>query len=386
MDDAETAPTAAPIVVCYPFAGDMLGGSHHSLRGLLAGLDQQAFRPLVVLEEPAGRLAEHFAGFEIMADPCPPRRSLAVGQAFGLAKALRVLTGIPRRARFLRQHKVAVVHTNDGRSHATWALAARLAGARVVWHHRGDPNARGLRWLAPLVANKIVTVSRFALPRQRRSRVAREAQVVFSPFDTSISVDRAAQRGKLIAELGLPENAVLCGYFGLFNPRKRPLAFIDAVCRLREISDRPVVGVMFGEAEDPATEAAMTERLARSDCGDSVRLMGYRSPGSDWIGGCDLLLVAAVDEPLGRTLVEAMLVGTPVVATRSGGNPEAVLDGLGLLVPPDDAQAMAQAALQMIGDKSACDEMVASARASALERFAAERHVAAISAIYRELA
>jgi glycosyltransferase involved in cell wall biosynthesis len=114
-------------------------------------------------------------------------------------------------------------------------------------------------------------------------------------------------------------------------------------------------------------------------------LMGYRSPGADWIGGCDLLLVSAVDEPLGRTLVEAMLVGTPVIATRSGGNPEAVLDGMGLLVPPDHAEAMAQAAVQLIGDAATCAEMVTRARTSALERFGAERHVAAISAIYREL-
>jgi glycosyltransferase involved in cell wall biosynthesis len=383
--EAGTVPAAAPVVVCYPFAGDMLGGSHHSVLGLLRGLDRQAFQPLVVLEEPNGRLAKHFAAFDIAADPCPPQRSFAVGQSFGLAKFLRALTGIPRRARFLRQHGVTIVHTNDGRSHATWALAARLAGARVLWHHRGDPNARGLRWLAPLVADRIAAVSRFALPRRRQSRVAREAQVVFSPFDTAIQVDRAAQRGKLLAELGLPDNAVLCGYFGLFNPRKRPVAFVDAVCRLRQIADRPVAGLLFGEAEDPQTERAIHDRLARPDCGETVRLMGYRSPGAEWIGGCDLLLVSAIDEPLGRTLVEAMLVGTPVVATRSGGNPEAVLDGMGLLVTPDHAEAMAQAAAQLIGDAAACAKMVARARTSALERFGAERHVAAISAIYREL-
>jgi glycosyltransferase involved in cell wall biosynthesis len=178
---------------------------------------------------------------------------------------------------------------------------------------------------------------------------------------------------------------VMCGYFGLFNPRKRPLAFIEAVCRLRQIADRPVVGLMFGEAEDAATEAAMAERLASTDGAAAVRLMGYRSPGSDWIGGCDLLLVAAVDEPLGRTLVEAMLVGTPVVATRSGGNPEAILDGLGMLVPPDDAAAMAQAAKLLLEDESACAGMVTRARASAMERFTAERHVAAIASIYRKL-
>jgi glycosyltransferase involved in cell wall biosynthesis len=67
-----------------------------------------------------------------------------------------------------------------------------------------------------------------------------------------------------------------------------------------------------------------------------VKLMGYRSPGPFWIAACDQLVVPAVGEPFGRTLVEAMLVGTPVVAARSGGNMEALEGGMGLLVEPDD--------------------------------------------------
>src|SRR3546814_20713964 len=81
--------------------------------------------------------------------------------------------------------------------------------------------------------------------------------------------------------------------------------------------------------------------------GEHVRFMGWRTPGVRWIAACDMLMVPAIDEPFGRTLIEAMLVGTPIVATRSGGNIEAFRDGaIGQLVQPESARAPA-AALQL---------------------------------------
>src|SRR3546814_9209528 len=69
------------------------------------------------------------------------------------------------------------------------------------------------------------------------------------------------------------------------------------------------------------------------------------------MAACDALLVTAVDEPFGRTLIEAMLLETPVIAANSGGNPEAIEDGEnGLIVPPDDPESFADAALALIDD------------------------------------
>lgn len=370
------------VTVCYPFAGDSLGGSHHSLLGLLRSLNQQKFRPLIVLEKEAARLSEHFAGFEVVTDPASPRRSFEAGRPFGISEFGRTLPGLWRRSRFLRGQGVSIVHTNDGRTHAAWALAAKLGGCKLVWHHRGDPTARGLRFVAPHVADRILSVSRFALPR---SRAARKARVVYSPFQTDMPVDRAGMRQCLLDELALPDDALICGYFGNFIARKRPLAFIEAIARLRQIVDRPVAGLMFGEPAHSGLEAEMRDRMVSSELAGAVRPMGYRSPGWAWISGCDVLLVPAIDEPLGRTLVEAMLVGTPVVATRSGGNPEAIPDGLGVLVAPDDPGALAEGCAAIAADPEGTASMVARARAASRERFAEERHVTAVTAVYEEL-
>ncbi len=381
------APVSGPqrTTICYPLAGDSLGGSHHSLLGLLKLIDRERFRLVVVVENADGRLAEHFDGFEQKVDPAAPRRSFEAGRSFGPLKFATTLTGLVKRARFLREQGVSIVHTNDGRSHATWALVAKLAGCKLVWHHRADPSARGLRLLAPWVADGIVTVSRFSLPRSRFSRAARDAKVVFSPFQTDISADRPVMRQRIIKELGLAEDTVICGYFGSFIARKRPLLFIDAVARLRARIGRPVVGLMFGEATHPELEAEMQQRIAQGGLEKDIRIMGYRSPGWEWIAGCDILMVPAFGEPLGRTLVEAMLVGTPVVATRAGGNPEALGEDFGILVPADDADALADGCARVVADPQATAAMVARAQADARVRFAESNHVAAITAIYDEL-
>lgn len=374
-----------PVIICYPMAGDSLGGSHHSLLGLLDGLDTRTFEPLIVLEEPNGRLAEHFRRFKQAADPAPPRNSFAVGRGFSLTSFASTFAGLRKRVEFLRKSGAAIVHTNDGRTHATWALAAKLAGCKLLWHHRADPQAKGLRYLAPWVAHQIVTVSKFSLPPAKQTKAARQAQVVFSPFETDVHVDRQAMRQRLLQELNLPDDAVICGYFGSYIDRKRPLAFIEAIARLRTMMQRPVAGVMFGETTYPELEARMRNRMADADLAGSVHLMGYRSPGAEWIAGCDILLVPAIDEPLGRTLVEAMLVQTPVVATRSGGNPEAILDGIGIIIPPEDPEAMAAACLRIIDDPEGTVQMTGRAQSSARQRFSKETHVDAITRIYRQL-
>src|SRR3546814_1274333 len=117
------------------------------------------------------------------------------------------------------------------------------------------------------------------------------------------------------------------------------------VARLAEMSPRPVMGLMFGEARVPAMDIALRRRIAEKGVEDRVKPMGYRTPGPFWIAACDRLVVPAVGEPFGRTLVEAMLVGTPIVAARSGGNIEALEGGIGLLVEPDDAGALARACI-----------------------------------------
>ena len=106
----------------------------------------------------------------------------------------------------------------------------------------------------------------------------------------------------------------------------------------------------------------------------------YRSSGM-------LVLPSVWEEPFGIPLVEAMASGIPVVATRVGGIPEVVEDGVtGLLVPPDDPGALAQAIVSLVEDPARAHALGAAGRRRAEERFSWDSVAARLHGLYGELA
>ena len=374
--------------ICFPFAGDIVGGSHLSVLGLLRNLDRSRFHPVVVPQRSDGAIASLFREHGLNTETPLRWAELPYDTKVGAGRALGLLRNIVPQVRYLRAANFQIVHTNDGRTHATWGPAAKLSGAKLLWHQRGDPNAAGLRFVAPLLADQVVAVSNFAAPKPGMWSAARKTSVIHSPFSTDVIEDRAEVRAALIREIGCDPATVFIGFFGAFSRRKRPHLFIDAIAELagRRLS-RPVMGLMFGEAYDEGrTEQDLLRHAAEKGVADRVRQMGFRTPGTRWLAGCDMLLVPAVGEPFGRTLIEAMLVGTPVIATASGGNIEALRgSSIGRLVPPEDPKALADAAAILIDWPEAARVMAAAAAADARNRFGEERHARQIMSLYDEL-
>jgi glycosyltransferase involved in cell wall biosynthesis len=373
---------AAPVVVAFPFTGSLVGGSHFSAAKLIQSLDRGRYQPVVLLHELEGPLADLLQKLGIGFEPAPSERfldgtSLRHDVGFVLTQTLRF-------ARFLRQREVRIVHTNDGDSHATWALPTRLAGARLLWHHRKDPDAKGLRYLAPWAADRIVSVSEFAAPKPGLFSPARKNTVVHSPFDTDgPAPNRTSARAGLLEELGCAPDTRVIGFFGNLMARKRPLLFVDTIAEMRaRAPDLPLAAPLFGEDREDLT-VAIKDRARARGIADCVHIMGFRYPPERWLAACEVLLVPAVDEPFGRTLIEAMLLGTVVVAAASGGNPEAIRDGAtGCLVPPDDAAAFAQRTLDLLAAPTVAASLADAARRDALGRFGLRQHADAIMRVY----
>jgi glycosyltransferase involved in cell wall biosynthesis len=375
-------------VVCFPFIGDFIGGSHLSALGLIRNLPRALFVPLVVLHDTEGPVAELFRREGIDFEPAPALNRLERAGARNGAAAVNVARTLPALVRYLRAKKAAIVHTNDGRTHLVWGLAARLAGSKHLWHHRGDASSFGLRRIAPWLPHRLVAVSKFASPRPGLFSAAGKCSVVHSPFDVMkmVGVEREDARKKVLAAIGCPPETKLLGYVGTLVDRKRPILFVEAIAALRRLEPNvEIAGLFLGNALNGLEDAARS-RAEALGVSNRIHFMGFRYPGEPWIAGLDALLVTAVNEPLGRTLVEAMLLGTPVIASNSGGNPEVVEDGkTGMLVRPDDPDEFARACLKLFSNSAYCRHIVETARSEVRARFSIERHVYAITAIYEGL-
>src|SRR5207245_8720748 len=97
----------------------------------------------------------------------------------------------------------------------------------------------------------------------------------------------------------------------------------------------------------------LKELAAELGISPRVAFLGTRHDIPECLAALDLFVLPSLNEGMGRALVEAMAVGCPVVATRVGGIPDVVTDGTtGLLVPPRDERALAEAILTLLRDRS----------------------------------
>ena len=380
--------------ILFPFAGNTgLGGSHVSALDLIAGLDRDRFAPLILLHQHAGRVGEYARDlgldFEVAQD-LPLLRSRNSPRQGDVGPARYALVNLRRMVAEIRRLDPQIVHTNEGRIHTNWALPTQLAGRKHLWHHRQDPRAFGVNKLAPLMSDQIVSVSYFARPAAPIRNIDDRFAVVRSPFDFSAAIpDKAAARQAILTELGLPENSLLLGWFGTLTERKKPIRFVEAVAEIaRALPDRPIHGLLFGgEVETHSTlNQRCAERAAAAGIADNIHLMGFRSPLPPYMAGVDVSLVTALHEPFGRTLIESMYLGTPVIATAHGGNPEAITEGeTGFLVEPESPAAFTSPLQRLLDTPGLYDRIARAARADVTAKYGRETHIRQISAIYDQL-
>ncbi|MEQ8247515.1 MAG: glycosyltransferase family 4 protein [Alphaproteobacteria bacterium] len=364
-----------------PIVGDRIGGSQLSALALAEQIRAHGrFSPLLVLHRD-GPVADLLRSRSLSFEFLPVPALLGEG-GYRPSNLLRHIRAVVRIARFLRRWKVAIVHTNDLRTNLSWALPARLAGSRQIWHQRTFFPQSRLAHLVSRWAARIVCVSEYCkstLPSDRRDR----AVVVFNPIPVPASIlDRPAARAALCRELGVGPATRIILFVANLQPQKRPDIFIRVAQKVREVSNFPIIFVLLGE--DKKGMQSKLELLAEDlKVSDIVFFGGFRYPVDHWMAGADLFLAPQVCEGFGRTLVEAMHAQAPVVAARSGGHPEIVIDpNVGVLVPADDAGAMAQAVTQLLSDPNRASLIAKRASAVVATKFSAEAHAEAIINVY----
>lgn len=385
----------APTKILFPFAGDtILGGSHVSALELACSLDRDRFEPQVLIHFEEGAVGQYARSlgldFEVL--PGIPLMGASNFRRANDVGALRyAISTFPALRRVLQQRRPDIVHTNEGRIHTNWTLPIKASSSKHLWHHRQDPRAFGINKLAPLFSDYIASVSEFSKPTAPIRNVDHKFRVVRSPFDfPSSRPDKPACHANICNELNLPSDAILLGYFGTLTKRKRPDHFVEAVASIvKRFPDRPVHGLLFGDVaakaqklDDICTALAETREIT-----DRIHLMGYKKPIIGYMAGVDVMLVTALHEPFGRTLIEAMHLGTPVVATRHGGNVEAIVNGkTGFLVDHEDPAAFSDPVSNLLTQPDLYARISAAAHREAIANYGKDIHVRAISEIYDLLA
>jgi glycosyltransferase involved in cell wall biosynthesis len=285
---------------------------------------------------------------------------------------VRIAGGFRALRRIVRDERVDIVHTHGMlRSNVVARLAARSAGAAVVWHAHGAPyyprRARLYRLADTTTARlcaRVIAVSE----QVRRALVeagvpARLVEVVHNGYDAP--PDAPAPRDG--------DRRVAC--IGRIEPAKGQLELV------RALADVPGARLVLA-GRDVGGHAADVERAAR-ELGVELELLGVREDVLDVIADCAVLALPSHTEGFPIAPLEAMAVRRPVVATAVGGTPELVADGeTGLLVPAGDVDALAAAIRRLLDDPQLASELGERGRARLEERFGEDAMVERVVAIW----
>jgi glycosyltransferase involved in cell wall biosynthesis len=352
------------------------GGAQKSLYLLISRLDQQRYTPYVVCLGIDESYAQAY-------------QQLGVKTRVYNTNILNGLYVLFDLFLLLRREKPDIVQTYLFHADIMGRPLAKLARVPIIissirgfnlwkkkWHYALD------KLTAPL-ATKITGVSEEIINFSVKNEGVKPEQVVKIPN----GIDLKTLELNLICnqhkkkELGIQEGYFIVGFVGRLVAEKTLDYLIRAAKIVLEEHPKTIFLIVGGgplrpELQELASEMALAEQ---------VRFIGFRQDIPQLLALFDVFVLPSINEGLSNALLEAMAMERAVAVTEVGGNKEVVNDNCGILVPPKDEKALAEAILRLIEDKELRQRLGKAAQRRVKEKFSLEKMVTAYQKLYDDL-
>lgn len=367
------------VLYVHPFSA--ISGAELSLLGLLEKIDRSVFSPRVVISEDgdlSARLRELDVPVSIVNledgsrhDPWPFLRSVA-----NVVKV--IISG-----------GIDLVHVNFERCNRPVAFASKITLKPQICHVRNIQNEGTVRHfylrLSPyVIANSFATEDSYA-PFLLRSQ---KSFVVHNGVDLS----RFTPQKRIEGLYGIEKDAIVVAQIGRIVRDKKLDTYINAMNLVIKRCGKKVYGLIAGDISDrknkcifdPAYFREIKKLISQLGLDDRLIFTGFIEDQIKLYSNIDVLVQSSKSEGFGRALIEAMAMGIPVIAAKTGGTPEIVKNNLtGYLFPPEDKGILADLILNIINNPETGKKIAANARKFTKGNFSIEKHVGEIEKIYR---
>ncbi|MCA1798670.1 MAG: glycosyltransferase [Xanthomonadaceae bacterium] len=383
--------TIAPRVRVTKFLTNLaLGGTEKQVVGLAGALDRERFDVEIACFGRWGELVDAVERLGVTVDEYPVRalaRFGTVRQQFRFAATLAA-------------RRTQVMHSYNFYANVFALPAARLAGVPCVVASIRDTGAyldsakRRLQRLACRFAHRVV-VNADAIRNWLIEDGYDGARIITIPNGLDVRGYTGPRGGHAFRdELGIPRDARLVLLLARVNRQKGIDYFVEAAAEVLLACPGThfvIVGGNFDREHGhshPEGEYRREVEAAASRLGLSAHLhfTGFRDDVPAILAEADLSVLPSLSEGLSNTLLESMAAGTPVVATRVGGTPEAIDDRVhGLLVPPRDAAALAHAMSMVLTDEVLARRLGAHARTRVADRYSFDQMARETGSLYERI-
>jgi len=362
--------------VCHLCDGSVAGDY---FRNITAGLTARGIE-LLLVELGSGTAPSWLAQF-----PGVEYRSL---DAMGSRK---IFSARKKVAELVRSEKIDILHTHLFYSGLAAAFAKKKLGKTtfaMMRHHTGvvrmlgSPfHVRADKWMAER-ADTVMTVSEAA----RRYMIdvdgirRDDIEVVYLGFDFEQMSPNEEKRAATREEFGFADNDLVIGYVANFAAGKGHVQLINAFDEIkRQLPNAKLILAGKGKLIE------VEDTVGRLGLGRRITFAGWRDDAAAIYNAMDIFVQPSLSEAFSQVLIEAMGCGLPVIATKVGGAAEVIENELnGILIDPDDTQAIAREVLRLAGDAKLRRDIADRGTHSVRERFSAEKMVERHLELYRK--
>jgi len=286
-----------------------------------------------------------------------------------------------------KKAEIALIHCNTLWDTPYGVTLGRLFKVPVVTHIRNTFEKEKIKkyWLNKV--NLVITVSKVVVQPLKEAGIS--YRVIYNGVDLKV-FDRERMSGQEVRrKLGLEESLVILLPGRVDTTKGQREAVLAMAGVVREVEQAVLVIVGETSRQEAGLVEDLKDLIRKVGVGERVVFTGDRDDMPALYAAADLVIMPSLEsarEGFGRVLIEAMAMGKATVATRTGGIPEVVEEGVtGLLVPQGDKEALAKAVIELLKDKERCREMGEAGHRRVKELFDLNRTVAQVEEVYDSL-
>ena len=377
--------------ILYLDSGSGIGGGQRSLLLLLNRLDKERFTPFVGCLGGSSFAAEAektAASVIPLSLPAAHNKTDKVKRFtfHDLFEDFRQLRVIMELHRAVKRHAIDLIHANSLSVALLGGIVAKINRIPILMHKRYATSYGILDRLCEKLLHRVILVSEAT--RWDFAPAAKQT-LIYNGVDLDAFQASPEEVETLRTELfpDEPNAAILVGVVTRITPEKGIHFLVRAMRKLKGEKDVKllIVGGPYFQ-KDVDYMDALKQEVADLGVEDSVIFTGFLSDTRIVTSLLDIVLVPSIiPEACPRTIIEAMAVGKPVIATPLGGSKELVTPETGILVPPEDASAVAEAIATLATDRERLTAMGKAARDRAVQLFNSEKNTALTETVYTEL-